>query len=149
MVNTQSLATKSLTFAQGFKNFITRGNVINLAVAVIIGQLFSKIVSSLAVDIIMPPFSLLFNKTKSLKDFKWHIKEDIYMNYGIFLQNILEFIILAFAIYTILTIFLRFQNKKQIKSKSELMLILEGLNKEIDLLREIKITLKQNHNNKQ
>ncbi|AGL90722.1 Putative large-conductance mechanosensitive channel [Candidatus Phytoplasma australiense] len=134
-----------MTFFQGFKNFITRGNVINLAVAVVIGQLFSKIVSSLVADIMMPPFSLLFNETKGLQGLKWCIKEDVYMNYGIFLQNILEFVIFSFAIYLILTIFSR---TKLEKPKSELKLILESLQKEITLLQEIKNNLQQNNNKK-
>ncbi|CCP88184.1 large conductance mechanosensitive channel protein MscL [Candidatus Phytoplasma solani] len=146
MINTHNLTAKSLSFVQGFKNFIARGNVLNLAVAVVIGQLFSKIVSSLVADIIMPPFSLLFHRTNTLKDWKWQIKDNIYMNYGLFLQNILEFFILAFVIYAILTVFSHYQTKEKIKPKSELTLILESLNKEIVLLEEMKTILTQTHN---
>ncbi|MGZ3139877.1 large conductance mechanosensitive channel protein MscL [Candidatus Phytoplasma solani] len=94
----------------------------------------------------MPPFSLLFRRTNTLKDWKWQIKDNIYMNCGLFLQNILEFFILAFVMYAILTVFSYYQTKEKIKPKSELTLILESLNKEIVLLEEMKTILTQTHN---
>ncbi|MBS2126151.1 large conductance mechanosensitive channel protein MscL ['Fragaria x ananassa' phyllody phytoplasma] len=149
MIDTHNLAEKSLKFTKGFKNFITRGNVMNLAVAVVIGQLFAKIVSSLVVDIIMPPFSLLFGYTSALKDLRFKIKGDVYLNYGNFLQNILEFVMLSFVIYSILTIFIRTSKKTSDTSKNETATILKSLKEEVTLLKEIKEILQQLPNKKQ
>ncbi|MBP5835978.1 large conductance mechanosensitive channel protein MscL [Candidatus Phytoplasma meliae] len=148
-MDTHNLAEKSLKFTKGFKNFITRGNVINLAVAVVIGQLFAKIVSSLVADVIMPPFSLLFGYTSALKDLRFKIKGDVYLNYGNFLQNVLEFIMLSFVIYSILTIFIHTAKKTPDTSKNETATILKSLKQEVALLKEIKEILQHPPSNQQ
>ncbi|PEH36446.1 mechanosensitive ion channel protein MscL [New Jersey aster yellows phytoplasma] len=133
-----------MEFAKGFKAFIARGNVINLAVAVVIGQLFAKIVSSLVADIIMPLFSLLFNYTGALKDLKFTIKANTYLCYGNFLQTILEFLLLSFIIYTILTLMSWKNPLQKEKTDKNMLLLQQSLNKEIALLEEIKNILKSN-----
>ncbi len=87
-----------------FKKFIMRGNVLDLAVAVIIGGAFGKIVSSLVNDIIMPVIGLILGGI-SFVDLRIIIKaatettEEVAITYGQFFQNALDFIIIALAIF--------------------------------------------------
>lgn len=98
-----------------FKEFALRGNVIDLAVGVIIGGAFGKIVSSVVNDIIMPPIGLLL-KGVEFKDLSWTLKEAkpavlegdkvieeavaaVTLNYGNFIQNVVDFAIVAFCIF--------------------------------------------------
>lgn len=89
-----------------FKEFAMRGNVVDLAVGVIIGAAFGKIVASLVSDIIMPPLGLLLNGI-DFKDAKYVIKPAIdktpetAINYGLFINNVIDFVIVAFCIFLI------------------------------------------------
>jgi large conductance mechanosensitive channel len=99
---------------KGFKEFAMRGNVIDLAVGVIIGAAFGKIVSSLVDDVIMPPVGRLLgrvdfkdffisldgNHYASLADAKTHAAPTL--NYGLFLNTIINFLIVAFAVYLLI-----------------------------------------------
>ncbi len=94
-----------------FKEFALRGNVIDLAIGVIIGAAFGKIVSSLVNDILMPPIGLLLGKVDfsnlyiSLTGEKFKSLADAQaagaatLNYGIFLNNVIDFIIVALVIF--------------------------------------------------
>lgn len=92
---------------QDFKTFAMRGNVIDLAVGVIIGAAFGKIVSSVVNDIIMPPVGLLVGGV-DFKDLKLVLKEAagtnpaVTLNYGNFIQVTFDFLIIAFAIFFII-----------------------------------------------
>lgn len=116
--NKLSHATKAKGFVAGFKSFITKGNVVDLAIGVIIGGAFGKIISSLVNDIILPPIGVLLGGV-DFKDLKVNIAQvvvdgvpqvdpvtsnPIYVtiNYGNFIQVVLEFIIIALAIYALL-----------------------------------------------
>ncbi len=87
-----------------FKAFAMRGNVIDLAVAVVIGGAFGKIVASFVNDILMPPLGVLLGGV-DFKELIWVIKEGteevaaVTMNYGMFIQNVIDFLIIAFAIF--------------------------------------------------
>lgn len=92
-----------------FKDFAVKGNVIDLAVAVIIGGAFGKIVSSFVKDIVMPPIGMLLGGV-SFTDLALVLKEGsisetgeeiapVLMNYGIFIQNVVDFVIVAFVIF--------------------------------------------------
>lgn len=91
-----------------FKDFAMRGNVIDLAVGVIIGGAFGKIIASLVADVIMPPIGLLVGGV-NFTDLKWEMKAAeivdgvekaaVTMNYGNFLQVTFDFIIVAFCIF--------------------------------------------------
>lgn len=97
-------------FWKDFKAFLQRGNVIDLAVAVVVGGAFGKIVTSLVNDIIMPLISLAIGGA-SVSDWKWVIKEATYdssnnlltaetaLHYGAFIQTIIDFLIIAFFIF--------------------------------------------------
>ena len=93
----KEIKTKSGKTIKEFKEFISKGNVIDLAVGVIIGGAFSKIVSSLVNDIIMPLIGIIIgginltNLTLKLGDAT--------VNYGVFLQNILDFLIVALCVF--------------------------------------------------
>jgi large conductance mechanosensitive channel len=84
-----------------FKTFAMRGNVIDLAVGVVIGGAFGKIVSSLVANLIMPLIGILVGGV-SFTDLKLTLKEGetpVTLDYGIFIQNVFDFIIVAFAIF--------------------------------------------------
>ncbi len=106
-----------------FKTFVMRGNVLDLAVGVIIGAAFGKIVSSLVDDVLMPPigralghvdFSGLFINLSetpftSLSDAKAHNAATL--NYGIFLNTIINFLIVAFCVFIIIQLVNKWVNK--------------------------------------
>ncbi|MCI7554321.1 MAG: large-conductance mechanosensitive channel protein MscL [Tenericutes bacterium] len=107
----KEIKTKSGKTIKEFKEFISKGNVIDLAVGVIIGGAFSKIVSSLVNDIIMPLIGIIIgginltNLTLKLGDAT--------VNYGVFLQNILDFLIVALCIFIFVKIINKFNRKKE------------------------------------
>lgn len=77
-----------------FKEFALKGNVLELAVAVVLGAAFGKIIASLVADIIMPLIGLIFGNTDFASD--WVYKG---IKYGLFIQSIIDFLIVAFAIF--------------------------------------------------
>jgi len=87
-----------------FKEFAMRGNVVDLAVGVVIGAAFGKIVSSVVADVIMPPIGLLLGGV-DFGDLKLVMKEAVgetpavTLNYGSFIQTCVDFLIIAFAIF--------------------------------------------------
>ena len=103
---------------QEFKKFAMRGNVVDLAVGIIIGAAFGKIVSSLVNDIIMPPLGVLLNGV-DFKDLVVTIREateeaeTVTLNYGMFIQNIVDFVIVAFAVFLLIKGINRLNRKKE------------------------------------
>lgn len=101
-----------------FKSFAMKGNVIDLATAVIIGGAFGKIVSSLVNDVLMPPLGLLLGRV-DFKDLKLVLQKgangasDVTLNYGMFVQNIVDFLIIAFCIFLIIKASQRIEKKKE------------------------------------
>lgn len=92
-----------------FKAFAMRGNVVDMAVGIIIGGAFGKIISSFVSDVLMPPLGLLLGGL-DFKDMTYVMKEAVMqgqeiivpavsINYGLFIQNIIDFLIIAFAIF--------------------------------------------------
>ena len=88
-------------FFNEFKKFAMRGNVMDMAVGIIIGAAFGKILDSMVKDIMMPPIGLLLGKV-DFSDLKWKIAEDVSINYGVFLNNVISFIIVAFAVFVLI-----------------------------------------------
>lgn len=109
----RKLKEDTADFVSGFKKFITRGNVVDLAVAVIIGGAFNKIVSSLVNDIIMPVVSIWLNKT-SFTELVWEVRGS-QIKYGNFIQMVVEFLIIAFSIYVSIEWFLKSSRRKKAK----------------------------------
>jgi large conductance mechanosensitive channel len=97
-----SIFTKIMGLVQEFKDFAVKGNVIDLAVGVIIGDAFGKIVSSVVGDLIMPPIGLLIGGV-NFKDLKavigGTVDKPVTLNYGSFIQTTFDFIIIALAIF--------------------------------------------------
>ncbi len=106
-----------MSFASDFKAFIMRGNVVDLAVAVVIGGAFGKIVSSLVADIIMPPIGLLIGGI-DFSSLKWIVKDSpdpkqvVAINYGTFINTIITFLIIALAIFIVIKLLERVVSKK-------------------------------------
>lgn len=87
-----------------FKKFIMRGNVLDMAVGIIIGTAFGKIVSSLVADILMPPIGMLlgkmdFSKLSVTLQKKTAATAAVTLNYGAFINSLIDFLIIAFAIF--------------------------------------------------
>lgn len=138
-------------YLQEFKAFAVKGNVIDLAVAVIIGGAFGKIVSSLVADIVMPLIGLLIGgvnftswklilKKAVLDGAGAPLKPAVTMNIGIFLQNIFDFIIIAAAIFLMIKLIGRL--KRQI-IKEEAATTPTPPTKDQELLTEIRDLLKK------
>jgi len=90
-----------------FKEFAMRGNVVDLAVGVVIGAAFGKIVASLVADIIMPPIGYILHGI-DFKNLKYTIKgdpikkiADVSINYGNFINTVIEFLIIAVCIFAV------------------------------------------------
>ncbi|MDR7246641.1 MULTISPECIES: large conductance mechanosensitive channel protein MscL [Priestia] len=119
-----------------FKEFALRGNVLDLAVGVIIGAAFGKIVTSLVNDIIMPLIGLLLAGI-NFKDLSFTVG-DATVLYGSFIQTIVDFLIVAFSIFLFIRFFNRFKRKEEEKVEEEVAV----LSKEEEILTEIRDLLK-------
>lgn len=112
------------TLLKDFKEFALKGNVVDMAVGVIIGGAFGKIVSSLVADVIMPPVGLLIGGV-NFSDLKCVLKEGVpatetteaveavTLNYGMFLQSLLDFLIVAFCIFLFVKLIMSLSKKKE------------------------------------
>ena len=113
-------------FLTDFKEFALKGNVIDLAVGVIVGGAFGKIVASLVDDVIMPLVSLAIPDGDGFKNWKYIITpgkeaaadgaaavEEVAINYGTFLQNIVDFFIIAICIFVALRYTVKFMKKEE------------------------------------
>lgn len=91
-----------MSILQEFKTFINRGNVVDLAVGVVIGASFQKIVSSLVKDIVMPPIGLIVGGV-DFSELKFRISgigtSPVTINYGAFFQSLFDFLIIATAVF--------------------------------------------------
>ena len=148
-------------FIEDFKAFALKGNVVDMAVGVIIGGAFGKIVSSLVSDVIMPPIGVLTGGV-DFKDLKFVLKEAVpavvdeagnevqaaaeavTLNYGMFIQNIIDFLIIALAIFFMIKGITRLS---ELRKKEEAVEAAEAPapepSKEEQLLTEIRDLLKQ------
>lgn len=120
-----------------FKKFISRGNVVDMAVGVIIGGAFGKIVSSLVNDVVMPLIGLIaggFNFTElSIKFGEAEIK------YGNFIQTVVDFLIIAVCIFVVIRVFEKFKKKEDVKPEEPAPVVKSD---EAVLLEEIRDLLK-------
>ncbi|MDP2653315.1 MAG: large-conductance mechanosensitive channel protein MscL [Candidatus Omnitrophota bacterium] len=128
-----------MKIVQEFKQFAMRGNVVDMAVGIIIGGAFGKIVSSVVSDILMPPIGLILGGV-NFKDLKLtmkaaemgadgKLKDAVTLNYGSFLQATVDFIIIAFAIFMMIKLMNTLEKKEEAKpappappTKQELLL---------------------------
>ena len=106
-------------FSQDFKAFISKGNVVDMAVGVVVGGAFNKIVTSLVNDVIMPLVGILMGGL-SVADWKWVIRAadeangitENALRYGNFIQTVIDFLIVALTIFVVLRVFTKLQKKK-------------------------------------
>lgn len=127
-------------FIKDFKEFAMRGNIVDLATAVVIGTAFGKIVSSLVDNIIMPILGILLGGVKfSDKVLTFGSAQ---VRYGTFLQSVIEFVIIAFAIFLFLKVFNKVRAAITLgeKKKEE---VPKPPSEEVQLLREIRDSLKK------
>jgi large conductance mechanosensitive channel len=96
---------------EDFKKFAMKGNVLDLAVAVIIGAAFGQIVSSLVEDLIMPAVGILLGGY-SVADLTYTFN-NAELRYGSFIQSIIDFFIIAFSIFMVIRLFTKFKRKEE------------------------------------
>lgn len=143
-------------YLKEFKEFAVKGNVLDLAVAVVIGGAFGKIVSSFVSDIIMPPIGLLLGGI-NLNDLKIVLKKaqtaaepllakpEIALNIGKFLQNVFDFLVIAFTVFLMVKFITRLKNnlEKVIDITEEEKAAEEKVSEELKILTEIRDILKK------
>lgn len=128
-----------------FKTFIARGNVVDMAVGVIIGGAFGKIVSSLVNDIIMPAIGLILGNI-NFTELKLVLKAAegetpaLTLNYGMFIQNITDFLIIAFVIFMALKLINKLKKEEKVEEEVPAA---PSLTKDQELLIEIRDLLKK------
>ena len=141
------------TFLQDFKAFAVKGNAIDMAVGVIIGGAFGKIVTSIVNDLIMPPIGWIIGGV-DFKDLKFElpinplsIKEGVdpvpvTVNYGNFIQTTLDFLIIAFCVFMLVRLIMKLTKKKE-EAKAVTPPAPPAPSKEEVLLTEIRDLLKE------
>jgi len=105
-----------MSIVQEFRDFVNRGNVVDLAVGVVIGGAFGKIVSSLVADVITPVIGVVVggvNFTALKISLGGKVEAPVTLNYGNFLQSIFDFLIIAFAIFMFVKAINKMQKKKE------------------------------------
>lgn len=123
-------------FVSEFKEFISRGNVMDLAVGVIIGGAFKAIIDSLVKDILMP---LIGGATGgvNISELTFNIR-GIKVAYGLFVNAIINFLIIAFVIFVMIKLLAKMKRKKDVVEE----VVVEAVAEEVLLLREIRDTLR-------
>ncbi|CAG2532304.1 large conductance mechanosensitive channel [Maribacter dokdonensis] len=111
-------------FFEEFKNFAIKGNMIDLAVGIIIGTAFNKVVSTIVSAIIMPPLSLLTDDV-NLSNKKWILRqatdsvEEVAIGYGELIESLIDFGIIAFTIFVMVKFINRFKQKSEDPTNKE------------------------------
>lgn len=127
-----------------FKSFAMRGNVVDMAVGIVIGGAFGKIVSSFVSDVLMPPIGMMMGGV-NFSDLSIVLQEAagdvaaVTINYGSFIQTVLDFVIIAFAIFMVVK---AMNNMK--KKEEEAPAAPPKPSAEVELLTEIRDSLKNN-----
>ena len=129
-IDKDELLNKGKGVFSDFKDFISQGDVLDLAVGVIMGGAFGKIVTSIVNDLIMPPIGVIIGGV-DFKDLKWVMKEaipeqldeagnvvqkavaEVTLNYGAFIQNVIDFLIIAFCVFMLVKFITKLTTKKK------------------------------------
>lgn len=142
-----------MSFIQDFKAFILRGNVVDLAIAVVIGGAFGKIVNSFVADVLMPPIGMALGKV-NFSQLKIILQDgipavmqgeqvispevpEVAIRYGLFLQSAIDFVVIAFCVFLLIKAIAKMQ-----KAKEEAPAAPPAPTKEEILLEEIRDILK-------
>lgn len=132
-----------MSMLSDFKKFAMRGNVVDLAVAVVIGAAFGRIITSFVSDVLMPPIGILLGGV-DITEFVITLKEAtadaaaVTINYGVFLQQMVDFIIVAFAIFMVIRVIEKTKRKEEAAPSAP-----PEPTKEEKLLTEIRDLLKE------
>ena len=132
-----------MSMIKEFKTFALRGNVMDMAIGIIIGGAFGKIVSSFVKDVLMPPIGILIGNV-DFSDLSFVLKEAVgetaavTVNYGVFIQTVIDFLIIAFAIFMVIKAMNSLKKKEEEKPAAP-----PEPSKEETLLTEIRDLLKQ------
>ncbi|WP_296621152.1 large-conductance mechanosensitive channel protein MscL [Marivirga sp.] len=138
-----------MTFFKEFKEFAIKGNVFDMAVGIIIGSAFTKVVNSVVSDFIMPVLSIFIGNT-NFKELAYVFKEAeldekgnvinaaITINYGNLIQTTIDFLIIAFCIYLVVRMFNKLRKKSENEQDGSVV-----TPKNIELLSEIRDLLKE------
>ncbi len=124
-------------FIAEFKAFAMRGNVVDLAIAVVIGAAFGKIVTSLVENIVTPLIGVLLGGV-NFTSLAFTVGGSV-VKYGVFLQTILDFVIIALAIFVAVRLLARLQKKEEVV----MVEVLKEIPEDIQLLREIRDSLQK------
>ncbi|MCK1977037.1 large conductance mechanosensitive channel protein MscL [Jeotgalicoccus huakuii] len=120
---------------QEFKDFMLRGNILDLAVAVVIGAAFGKIVEALVANIIMPSIALIFGNTDFASEWSY-----MGITYGVFIQAIIDFIIIGAAVFVFVKVVNKLSGNRFVEEEAE--------DEQLVLLREMRDSLKAVEGNK-
>lgn len=143
------------SFIEEFKEFISRGNVLDMAIGVIVGGAFGKITSSLVNDVIMPVISILtgglqFNSWKIIlkeatvnADGTVDLTSEVAINFGAFIATVIDFLVIAFTIFIVIKIVNTLKRKKEQEDKEEEKDKEPEVSQEVKLLTEIRDALKK------
>ena len=112
-----------MSMVKEFQEFAVKGNMVDMAVGIIIGGAFGKIVNSLVADVIMPPIGMLLGQV-DFKDLAVTLKAAtvdaagaevaaVTLNYGMFIQNVVEFLIIAFSVFLMVKVVNRLRRKQE------------------------------------
>ncbi len=132
-----------MSFMTEFKEFAMKGNVVDMAVGIIIGAAFGKIVASFVKDVIMPPLGVMMGGV-DFTDLKYVIQEahdkvpEVAIKYGVFVQTVVDFLIVALAIFVMVKVMNRLKKKEEEAPKKA-----PEPSKEEVLLTEIRDLLKE------
>lgn len=150
------MAEKKTGFMAEFKKFIMRGNVLDMAIGLVVGSAFTAIVQSVVKDIINPVIGLIIGKIdfQELRVILIPATEDageVSIRYGALIQNIIQFLLTAFVLFVIIRAVNRFKEKKEAEAKAKAAAEKKEeeakpapVPEDIALLREIRDALKKN-----
>jgi large conductance mechanosensitive channel len=134
---------KTMSMMSEFKSFAMRGNVVDMAVGIVIGAAFGKIVSSFVKDVLMPPIGMMMGDV-DFSDLAIVLKEAVgeaaavTINYGAFIQTVLDFLIVAFAIFMVVKAMNNMKKKEEAAPAAP-----PKPSAEVELLTEIRDSLKK------
>jgi large conductance mechanosensitive channel len=126
-----------MNLIQEFKTFAMKGNVLDMAIGIIIGAAFGKIVTSLVTDIILPPIGLLIGGI-DFSGLSIALKSGVVIKYGLFINTVIDFLIVAFAIFLMIKTINRIK-----KNEKELPSVPPSPREEVVLLTQIRDLLKK------
>jgi len=142
MKTLKEIPMKSKSILNEFKNFAMHGNVIDMAVGIIIGAAFGKVVSSLVSDLVMPPIGMLLGGV-DFRNLQILLKESIgdtpavAIRYGAFFNTLIDFLIIAFSIFIVI------KTINMLRQKGNSPVLSKIPTKEVQLLTEIRDLLKK------